>query len=437
MRRISRQFSKIVCLPSVILVGKNLARTLLLPYHRTPAFMLSILLLLPPGLLAEGGGNNIAQVSIPDGTPVQLRLIRTVSSATAKTGDPLDFAVENDVNGSGLTVVPEGSLAKGTVLSVKRRSILGIGGRVVYSVNSISLSSGETIAAHARKVAKGNSRVGRMLAGVAITGLLFLPAAPVFLLTRGTNGVALKGTELTAKIECNSEVSATGLTAAAEETVQLNDMLKNLPPRVVNRSGLEGDMVNLIFVAQQSDLEAAFIRNGWVTTDPWKPVALWHILKYRSHDTHLPMAEFYMFGRMQDFGYALPDPQAIIRRRHHIRIWKTQYTLNGVPLWAGAASYDTALEYGKAGHLVNHTIDPNVDAERDFVGNEIAGNDAQRYVQSKNPVTEAKTTTGNAYWSDSRLLLVDLHKNPAVLAAVPTAPTLLTPAKESVQRSGN
>src|SRR6516225_1306030 len=292
MRRISRQFSKIVCLPSVILVGKNLARTLLLPYHRTPAFMLSILLLLPPGLLAEGGGNNIAQVSIPDGTPVQLRLIRTVSSATAKTGDPLDFAVEKDVNVSGLTVVPEGSLAKGTVLSVKRRSILGIGGRVVYSVNSISLSSGETIAAHARKVAKGNSRVGRMLAGVAITGLLFLPAAPVFLLTRGTNGVALKGT---------------GLTAAAEETVQLNDMLKNLPPRVVNRSGLEGDMVNLIFVAQQSDLEAAFIRNGWVTTDPWKPVALWHILKYRSHDTHLPMAEFYIFGRMQDFGYALPD----------------------------------------------------------------------------------------------------------------------------------
>ena len=108
-----------------------------------------------------------------------------------------------------------------------------------------------------------------------------------------------------------------------------------------------------------------------------------------------------------------------------------------MPIWAGAASYDVAIEYAKAGHLMNHTIDPNVDAERDFVGTDIAGNDAERkrYVQSKNPITKAQTTTGNAYWSDSRLLLLDLHKNPAAIAAVPASATL-PPAKDSVQRGG-
>jgi len=127
-------------------------------------------------------------------------------------------------------------------------------------------------------------------------------------------------------------------------------------------------------------------------------VALWDMLKYRSHDAHMPMAEFYMFGRRQDYSYALPDPQAIIRRRHHIRIWKTQYTLAGVPLWAGAATYDAILEYAKAAHLVNHIIDPNVDAKRDFIGNDIAAKDARRqYIQSKNPVTEADTTSGHPY----------------------------------------
>ena len=101
-------------------------------YHRITVCMLSLLLLSPPGLVAEGNGENIAQVSIPDGTPVQLRLAKTVSSATAKAGDPVDFVVENDVNIGGLTVVPEGSLAKGSVLSIKRRGIFGIGGRLVY-----------------------------------------------------------------------------------------------------------------------------------------------------------------------------------------------------------------------------------------------------------------------------------------------------------------
>ena len=102
-----------------------------------------------------------------------------------------------------------------------------------------------------------------------------------------------------------------------------------------------------------------------------------------------------MFGRRQDYSYALPDPQAIIRRRHHIRIWKTQYTLDGVPLWA---AHDATLEYAKAGHLVNHIINPNVDVERDFIGNDIATKDARRqYIQSKNPVTEADTTSGHPY----------------------------------------
>ena len=406
------------------------------PYHRIPVFMLSVLLLFPPGLLAEGNGENVAEVSIPDGTPIQLRLAKTVSSATAKAGDPIDFVVENDVNVDGLTVVPEGSVAKGSVLRTKRRGIFGIGGRLVYEVNTIAVSSNEHIAAHARKIVRGRSHFGVMLAGMVITGLLFLPAAPVFLLTRGTYAVALKDSEVTASIECDSHLPAAELHPAYADTRQLNHLLQNLPPRVVNGFGREGDMVNLIFVAQQNDLEAAFTRKGWVSTDPWRPVALWHMLKYRSHDAEMPMAEFYMFGRRQDYSYALPDPQAIIRRRHHIRIWKTHYTLDGVPLWAGAASYDASLEYAKAGHLVNHIIDPNVDAERDFIGNDVAANRAQeQYIQSKNPITEADTISGHPYWSDSRLLLVNLHQNPAVPGSAPAARAVQDGSRDSTLRS--
>jgi hypothetical protein len=411
-------------------------------YRRFPACTLLVLLLLPLELFAEGE-TTLAQLSIPEGTQVQLRLMHTVSTATARRGDPLTFVVEKNVTVDGVTVVPAGAVAQGSVLSVKRRKILGIGGKLVYGVSFISLSTGETITAQARKVAIGNSRVWRMLAGAAVTALFYMPAAPLFLLTRGANGVALKDTELTATIDCSSVVVRTTSTSSPQDPAQLSGMLQNLPPRVIDRTGREGDMVNLIFVAQQSELEAAFAREGWNTTDPWRPVALWHIAKFRGHDIYMPMAEFYMFGRKQDYGYALPDPNAMIRRRHHIRIWKTQYTMNGVPIWAAAASYDAHLEYGKAGHLVNHNIDPNVDAERDFVGSDIAENDSMRlrYVQSDNPVTEAKTTTGQAYWSDSRLLLVDLHQQANVVALLPaktansaTLPALATRASQDSQK---
>jgi hypothetical protein len=402
-------------------------------YRPIPVLFLAMLLAAPSGL-AAGEDRGLSMLTIPEGTPVQLRLLQTISSAHARLGDPLSFVVEKDVTVGGLIVIPAGSAAQGSVLSVARSKMFGIGGKLVYGVSSVSLATGEIVAAQARATAKGNARVWHMLAGAALTGLFYLPAAPLFVLTRGHNGVALKDTELTASIECSSQVASAELLPATNSGPQFDRMLKNLPPRVTNRYGREGDMVNLIFVAQPGELEAAFARNGWVTTDPWRPVALWHIAKYRSRDRYIPMAEFYMFGRAQDYGYALPDPDATIRRRHHIRIWKTQYTIDGVPIWAGAASYDVAIEYVKAGHLMNHTIDPNVDAERDFVGNDIAEDDAERkrYIQSKNPVTEAQTTTGHAYWSDSRLLLLDLHKNPAVITA--RASTASPPAKDSVQR---
>ena len=149
-------------------------------------------------------------------------------------------------------------------------------------------------------------------------------------------------------------------------------MMEYLPPRVFNGEGREGDMVNLVFVAQPDDLQEAFKRAGWVKTDKWNPVFVWHLLRHRTSDTQVPMARFYLFGRVQDYSYALPDPDAVVSRRHHLRIWKTDCTVDGTPIWAAAATHDVAIEIAKRGRLINHRIDPAVDAERDFVGTDLA-----------------------------------------------------------------
>jgi hypothetical protein len=359
---------------------------------------------------------------IPGGTPVQLQLTQTLSSEHARRGDPLDFVVEKDVSVGDFTVLRKGSHVRGHVIGVKGKRLLGIGARITLGFDSVGLVTGETVGLNARKVIKGSSHTWRMLTSMAVTGLFYMPAAPLFLLMRGGNSTALKGTEVTAHFDCDASLEPAGLTKSSGPADGVSDMMEYLPPRVMDREGREGDMVNLVFVAEKDELQQAFTRSGWVKTDGWNPMMAWHLARHGTHDAKLPMARFYMFGRVQDYGYALPEPSAVVSRRHHIRIWRTGYTSAGVPIWAGAATFDDAISFAKRGRIINHTIDPAVDTEREFVGTELATASPlnRHYLHPENPIFEAQTVSGEKYYSDSRILMLDLHQ-PETAASVPAA----------------
>jgi hypothetical protein len=387
--------------------------------RKITAYTLLLLFLLPPSLLAQNASSSSPRLAIPDGTVIHLQLTKTVSSAHARVGDPMTFRVEKDVRVGDFTIIRAGSTALGTVTRVKGRRFLGIGGNVVFDLDSVELVTGETVGLRARKEVKGISHTWRMLVEMAAAGLFYLPAAPVFLFSRGDNSMVLKNTEVTAQIDCASSVLSAELPPASENASGLSGMMDNLPPRVLDGEGREGDMVNLIFVSQNDDLQEAFERAGWVKTDQWKPVMAWHLLAERTHDSTLPMARYYMFGRVQDYAYALPEPDAIMSRRHHLRIWKTQYTVDGSPIWVGAATHDVAIEFAKRGHLINHTIDPYVDQERDFIGADLMQTHLvqyEEYLNGESPVFEAQTASGADYYSDSRILLLDLRQGKAGIA---------------------
>ena len=353
-----------------------------------------------------------AQLIIPDGTAVELRLAENVSSAHARIGDPLDFVVVRDVSVEGLTVIPAGTMASGSVTGVKRKRFLGIGGRVALQVDSVKLVNGDRVGLRARMEVKGRSRTKLMAAAMIATGLVFLPAAPLFLLTRGHDSNVVKSTEITAHLDGAVPILTEGLSRTQENSLELSAMMNYLPPRVFSGEGREGDMLNLVFVGLKEELQQAFARAGWIQTDRWKPILAWHLMRSRNHDARLPMARFYLFGRVQDYSYALPEPGAVVTRRHHLRIWKTNYAIDGLPIWVAAATHDVAIEIAKRGRLINHRIDPAVDTERDFVGSDLANSSPvsqQEYLRSANPVFQAETASGEAYHSDSRILLLNLH----------------------------
>lgn len=71
---------------------------------------------------------------LEDGTPIKLRLTRTISSADARVDDQVDFEVLEEVK-VGDVVVPRGGIALGTVTEAQPKRRMGRGGKLnVYDM---------------------------------------------------------------------------------------------------------------------------------------------------------------------------------------------------------------------------------------------------------------------------------------------------------------
>ena len=380
------------------------------PKHLTLS-VYTLVNLIPCFAVAEELPSVPATVLIKSGTAVKLQFSNTISSASAHKGDKVDFVVEKGVAVDGYTVVRAGEMARGSVVEVEQKRLLGMGGRVTVRLDSVRLANGERVGLEARQRFKGRSHTLRMGLAMAVTGAIYFPAAPVFLLTHGRDSTVLRGTELTGYTTSDVRAQTAALLTAPVNTSELPEMVRMLPARVLNGEGREGDMLNVIFVAREEDLQEVFARAGWVKVEKSKPQIIWHLLWQRTRYTKLPMDRLYLFGRAQDYSYALPDPSSIVARRHHLRIWKTSREVDGVPLWVGAATHDVGIVFVSRKLWVFHRIDPNVDAERDFIARNLEQTEqliGQEYVTSAEGVSGAETATGQAYYSDNRMLLMGL-----------------------------
>jgi hypothetical protein len=381
----------------------------------------TIFLVLPHALFGQGLPANSAELVLPSGTPVELQSVQTISSARARKGDRVSFVVTKDVQAEGFTIIGAGARAEGSVIGRKGKRPLGMGGNLIIKLDSAELTTGESVALVARKEFKGRSHTIRMGVAMAIAAAIYPPAAPAFILSRGRDSTVLKGTELTAYTRTDSSVEIARLPLEREKVSGLSEMLKMLPSRVTNAEGREGDMLNLIFQAREEDLQEAFAHAGWVKVEKSKRLIVWHLLWQRKHYTKLLMDRLYVFGRAQDYSYALPDPESIVARRHHLRIWKTGHVVDGVPLWVAAATQDVSIHFVKRKFRLFHRIDPNVDAERDFIAGNLSETKLltrEEYVNCPEPVSGAQTATGQPYYSDSRMLMLELHQAPASMPAV-------------------
>jgi hypothetical protein len=137
---------------------------------------------------------------LEEGTPVRLRLNRTISSADAHVGDTVDFEVLDDITVNGTLVIPKSGLAFATVTEAQAKRRMARGGKLDINIDYVKLASGEKAALRAVKDVKGGGHTGGMVGGMVATSLIFFPAAPFFLFMHGKDISIPKGTELTAYV---------------------------------------------------------------------------------------------------------------------------------------------------------------------------------------------------------------------------------------------
>jgi hypothetical protein len=164
--------------------------------------------------------------TLEDGTPVKLRIARTVSSADAHVGETVDFEVLDEVRLSNLLIIPKGGVAWATVTEAQSKRRMARGGKLDMNIDSVRLVDGERVALRAVKEVKGGGHTGAMTGAMVGTAIVFFPAAPLFLFMHGKDITIPKGTEITAYVNGNFPIdTAKFQPKTATNTVQANSKL--------------------------------------------------------------------------------------------------------------------------------------------------------------------------------------------------------------------
>ena len=251
-----------------------------------------------------------------------------------------------------------------------------------------------------------SGQLGGTKTGMAQNTGIASDANPGAAVTSSTSGTAAASTTATTTTLAVSRAPLDG---------KLQRDLQALPRRVNDEFKNLGDMVNFVFIGSEKQVQDALAAANWHVADTSTPgaVAKAILMATQKEDyLQMPMSQLYLFGRVQDFGYEMAEPYAMVASRHHFRIWKSTATYNGQSVWAGAGTHDIGFEKDQRNGKVTHKIDPAVDGERDNIGDSLeqAGRvKVMAYFTPSDPVQESKNATGGGFHSDGRVLVIFLQ----------------------------
>jgi hypothetical protein len=166
-----------------------------------------------------------AQIVLPEGTKVRVKLDQHISSATAVEGQIVELSVTDAILVGESVVIPEGARVTGTITQAQEKRRLGRAGKLDFSIDRVKTADNQWISLRYTVTKKsGQSHAvstGILTAGVAA---VFWPAAPVFLLRKGADITINRGTAFDVFTDANHTMNT-----AAPAMLPTNSAAVTLP----------------------------------------------------------------------------------------------------------------------------------------------------------------------------------------------------------------
>jgi hypothetical protein len=168
-----------------------------------------------PGAAVSAAVPIVTAVTIPDGTPLEVEAAYTVSSGDVEEGSPVSFNVVQPLKINGVTVIARGARATARVTKAKKGGSWGRAGKLAWSMQDVVGVDGSRIPLQFAKSTKGDSKGGTVATGMVVTGLIFLPAAPLWGFKKGKDAKVPAGRRFDVMVHGDTVVNVTNSTEEA------------------------------------------------------------------------------------------------------------------------------------------------------------------------------------------------------------------------------
>ncbi len=177
--------------------------------------------------------------------------------------------------------------------------------------------------------------------------------------------------------------------------------------------GQKMEPISFIVVGDEEQLIKLFTAAGWSRAENpnFKNFLKLSsaIAKNISYPT-APMTPSFYQSKTNNLGFEKSTDLNTARQRHHTRYWKTNYKINNADVWVATASFDQGVELGPVIQLPVHKINPNIDAEREFIMADFEKTSLIGSYQKIDLVGETNGTNaaGNNFTTDGQAYLIYL-----------------------------
>lgn len=206
------------------------------------------------------------------------------------------------------------------------------------------------------------------------------------------------------------------------DAAQLIDKIENMTCCVTDKKKKgSGDPVNLVVIGFPRDIYNAFIRAGWDETETvTRASSMKTIASFLSGGEYRysPVSGLYLFGRPQDV--AFQKARDNIHERNHLRLWMSNFTFEGEPVFLGQISRDIGVRFTSK-TITTHKIDPDVDETREYLLENLAYSQALEKFAYVGGVGEVSfenpqgNLTGDPWFSDGYRVVLWVTSQPVAV----------------------